>query len=92
MLLASVVHAGMADTKRWVGGREEIGSIYRPPAATPLSLSPNGPFQPPQWLEPLSIIHGGHWLGLDVASSASTGTGALHACGVIDWGRHWDAL
>ena len=41
MLLASAVHAGMADTKRWPRG----GRSYRPPAATPLSLSPNGDFQ-----------------------------------------------
>jgi hypothetical protein len=70
MLLASVVHTGMAYTKRWPRGDR----FYRPPAATPLSLSPNGHFQPPQW--PTSVDHGGHWLGLDVAS---TGT----ACGVI---------
>ena len=70
MLLASVAHASMADTKRWPRGDR----FYRPPAATPLSLSPNGHFQPPQW--PTSVDHGGHWLGLDVSSTGS-------ACGVI---------
>ena len=65
-----VVHAGMADTKRWPRGCR----FYRPPAATPLSLSPNGDFQPPRW--PESIDPDGHWLGLDVPSTCT-------ACGAI---------
>ena len=69
-LLWHASYTGMVDTKRWPRGDR----FYRPPAATPLSLSPNGHFQPPQW--PTSVDNGGHWLGLDVAS---TGT----ACGVI---------
>ena len=75
MLLASVVHAGMADTERWPRG----GRFYRPPAATHLSLSPNGLFQPPQW--PTSVDHGGHWLGLDVASTGTAGGVTRNATG-----------
>ena len=94
MLLASVVHTGMVDTKRWPRGDR----FYRPPAATPLSLSPNGHFQPPQkqWPrgQPLAIIimaATAHWhcalawalhrcgLELLMYDAASTGT----ACSVI---------
>ncbi len=70
MLLASVVDIGMPDTKM----RPRGDRFYRPPAAAPLSLKPDGHFQPPRWLK--LVGPGGHRLGLDVPS---TGT----ACGVI---------
>ena len=72
MLLASVVDIGMPDTKM----RPRGDRFYRPPAAAPLSLKPDGHFQPPRWLKLVSVLAGGHRLGLDVSS---TGT----ACGVI---------
>ena len=48
----------------------------RPPTAAPLSLKPDGHFQPLWWLKLAGP--GGHWLGLDVPSS-STGT----VCGAM---------
>ena len=70
MLLASVLPLDMPDTKM----RPRGGRFYRPPAAAPLSLKPDGHFQPLWWLNLAGT--GGHWLGLDVTS---TGT----ACGAI---------
>ena len=43
MLLASVVDTGMPDTSM----RPRGGRYYRPPAATAVSLSPDGHFPPP---------------------------------------------
>jgi hypothetical protein len=60
MLLASVVDIGMPDTKM----RPRGDRFYRPPAAAPLSLKPDGHFQPPRWLK--LVGPGGHRLGLDV--------------------------
>ena len=70
MLLASMLNIGMPDARM----RPRGDRFYRPPAAAPLSLKPDGHFQPPQWLK--LVGPGCHWLGLDVPS---TGT----ACGVI---------
>ena len=47
----------------------------RPPTAAPLSLKPDGHFQPLWWLNLAGP--GGHWLGIDVHS---TGT----VCGAIE--------
>ena len=74
MLLAPVLPLVMPDTKM----RPRGGRFYRPPTAAPLSLKPDGHFQPQRWLKLAGP--GGHWLGLDVPSTQpSTGT----ACGVI---------
>ena len=70
MLLASVLPLDMLDTKM----RPRGGRFYRPPTAAPLSLKPDGHFQPLWWLKLAGP--GGHWLGLDVPS---TGT----VCGAI---------
>ena len=70
MLLASVLPLDMPDTKM----RPRGGRFYRPPTAAPLSLKPDGHFQPLWWLKLAGP--GGHWLGLDVPS---TGT----VCGAI---------
>ena len=70
-LPASVVHAGIADTNRWP--RED--RFYRPPTAAPLSLKPDGHFQPLWWLK--SAGPGGHWLGLDVPSTGTVCGGAI---------------
>ena len=70
MLLASVLPLDMPDTKM----RPRGGRFYRPPTAAPLSLKPDGHFQPLWWLNLAGP--GSHWLGLDVPS---TGT----ACGAI---------
>ena len=70
MLLASVLPLGMPDTKM----RPRGGRFYRPPTAAPLSLKPDGHFQPLWWLKLAGP--GGHWLSLDVPS---TGT----VCGAI---------
>ena len=70
MLLASVLHLGMPDARM----RPRADRLYRSPAAAPLSLKPDGHFQPAQWLNLAG--HCSHWLGPDVLS---TGT----ACGVI---------
>ena len=51
VLLASVIHVDMPDTEINVAARARGERLYRPPAVTPLSLSPNarnGHFQPPQ--------------------------------------------
>ena len=80
MLLASVFNIGMPDARM----RPRGDRFYRPPAAAPLSLKPDGHFQPPQWLklqllvrsQPLVGPGSCHWLDPDVPS---TGT----ACGVI---------
>ena len=80
MLLASMLNIGMPDARM----RPRGDRFYRPPAAAPLSLKPDGHFQPPQWLK--LVGPGCHWLGLDVPS---TGT----ACGQL-WchcRRHGDA-
>jgi len=65
MLLASVLNLGMPDART----RPRGDRFYRPPAAAPLSLQPNGHFQPPQWLK--LVGPGCHWLGLDVPSTAT---------------------
>ena len=70
MLLVAVLHLGMPDARM----RPRGDRLYRSPAAAPLSLKPDGHFQPAQWLK--LVGPGGHRLGLDVPS---TGT----ACGVI---------
>ena len=70
MLLASVLNLGMPDARM----RPRADRLYRSPAAAPLSLKPDGHFQPLWWLKLAGP--GGHWLGLDVPS---TGT----ACGAI---------
>ena len=70
ILLASVLPLAMPDTRM----RPRGGRFYRPPTAAPLSLKPDGHFQPLWWLKLAGP--GGHWLGLDVPS---TGT----VCGAI---------
>ena len=74
MLLASVLNIGMPDARM----RPRGDRFYRPPAAAPLSLKPDGHFQPPQWLK--LVGPGCHWLGLELGLDVpSTAT----ACGVI---------
>ena len=63
--------AGMADTKRWPRG----DGFYQPPAATPLSLSPNGHFQPPCSGQPLSTIKAA-WTWPQQHGTSSTDTRA----------------
>ena len=59
--------------------RPRGGRFYRPPTAAPLSLKPDGHFQPLWWLKLAGPC--GHWLGLDVPS---TGT----VCGGCHWRRN----
>ena len=55
ILLASVLPLDMPDTKM----RPRGGRFYRPPTAAPLSLKPDGHFQPLWWLN-LAGGTGGH--------------------------------
>ena len=79
MFLAPVAHAGMADTKRWPRGDR----FYRPPAATPLSLSPNGHFSATTVASLCQsyVNPGSHWLGLDVTSTGTAGSVTENATG-----------
>ena len=70
MLLAPVLHLGMPNARM----RPRGDRLYRSPAAAPLSLKPDGHFQPAQWLNLAGP--GGHWLDLDVPSTGI-------ACGAI---------
>ena len=60
MLSVAVVYVGMSDARM----RPRGDRFYRPPAAAPLSLKPDGHFQPPQWLK--SVDTGGLWFVVDV--------------------------
>ena len=72
-----------------VSSEEMLVFLYRPPAATPLSLSPTGHCQPPQWPTSVDHAHGGQcamaW-PVDVQTSC---TAALATCGHCGW-RHWE--
>ena len=63
-------HTGHENEAAW----RSVLWFYRPPAATPLSLSPNGHFQPPRL--PAPVDPGGYWLVLGVPSTG-TAYGAI---------------